>query len=391
MLESETRRLARCHNIADLRALAEKRLPRKIFAYLDGGADDEVSMRANERAFDRYSLVTRTLVDVGEIDISTTVLGRKIDWPVMLAPTGMSRLFHHDGECAVARAAARSGTLYTLSTVSTVSIEEVGAAADGPKSFQIYMFRDRGLVTEFIERARGAGYTSLCLTVDVPVAGNRERDLRAGLSGPRTMLDGLAHPPWLWRYLTGEPLMLANVAHKVPGGRDLATLADYVSAQFDPGVTWDDAAWIIEQWDGPFAIKGILSAQDAMRAASIGATAVIVSNHGGRQLDGVAAPIDVVGEIADAVGDQVEIILDSGVRRGTHVLKALAMGARACMIGRPYLYGLGAGGETGVDRALALLRAEIERDMAIMGCRSLGELDSRSIRRQARHDLDPTI
>ncbi len=385
MKDSGTKRLARCHNIADLRAEAKRRLPNAIFDYLDGGADDEVSLASNTAAFDRYSLVPRVLLGVGQTDTSVTVLGQRLEWPLILGPTGMSRLFHHDGERAVARAAARTGSLYALSTMSTVSIEDVAAAADGPKMFQIYVLRDAGLMREFIDRARASGYTSLCLTVDVPVPGNRERDLRAGMTlppeiTPRRILDSLSHPSWLLRYLTSEPFSLANVAHRAPAGADMNTLVKYVTEHFHTTLTWDDAAEIVRQWDGPFAIKGILSAADARRAREVGMTAVIVSNHGGRQLDGTPAPIDLVAEIADAVGDELEVILDGGIRRGTHVIKAMAMGATACMIGRAYLYGLGAGGEAGVDRALALLRSEIERDMVLLGCRGLADIDSSFIR-----------
>lgn len=388
MLNRKKQSLRRCHNISDLRELARGRLPAPMFHYLDGAAEDEMTLRRNTAAFEDFELLPRFLVDVSEIDTATSVLGQSIEWPVVLAPTGMSRLFHHLGELAVARAAARAGTMYSLSTVSTYSIEDVAAVCQGPKLFQIYVFKDRDLSKELIARCRAAEYSALCLTIDVPVAGNRERDLRTGMIIPpkltwMSMLDVALHVRWSYRYLTSPPFVLANVADRVPhAGNDVTTLIEYIGSQFDRTVTWDDAAWMIEQWGGPFAIKGVLSVHDAKRAVEAGATAVIVSNHGGRQLDGAPAPIDLIGEIVQAVGDRVEVICDGGVRRGTHVLKALAMGARACMVGRAYLYGLGAAGEEGVDKSLTILRSELERDMALLGCRSVAELDERFVRKR---------
>ncbi len=387
MFKLRRNRLERAHNIADLRRLARKRLPAPMFHYIDGAAGDEWTLRQNTRAFDQYELVPRYLVDVQEMDTATTVLGQSIEWPVVCAPTGMSRLFHHEGELAVARAAARSGTLYSLSSLSSVSIEDVAAASDGPKMFQIYVFRDRELNKELIRRSRDAGYAALCLTVDVPVPGNRERDVRTGMTIPpaltlMSLLDIARHPRWAWHQVTGKPVVLANVVHKIAeGSSSVSTLAKYIHSQFDPTVTWQDAAWMIQEWGGPFAIKGLLTVADAKRAVEIGASAVIVSNHGGRQLDGVPAPIEVLPEILDAVGDRTEVLLDGGVRRGGHVLKALALGAKACMIGRPYLYGLGAAGEAGVSRALEILRSEFARDMALLGCRSIEEIGTSCIRR----------
>lgn len=383
--------LGRSHNIADLRRVARLRVPAPMFHYLDGGADDEVSLQRNSRDFDRYELLPRHLVDVSSIETSTTVLGQPVSMPLILAPTGMSRLFHHEGELAVARAAARAGTIYSLSTVATHSIERVAAAAAGPKWFQIYVFKDRGLVTEFIARCREAQYHALCLTVDLPVSGNRERDLRTGMTLPPQFtlagwLDFALHPLWSLRYLAAPPFTLANVAHRVSGAGagDVATLVSYVASQFDRAVSWHDAAAMIEAWGGPFAIKGIMTAADARRAVEIGAHAIIVSNHGGRQLDHVPSPIDVLPEIVAAVAGRAEVILDGGVRRGTDILKALARGARACMTGRCYLYGLGAGGERGVDRALALLKSEMERDMALLGVRRVEEITREYVRDRSR-------
>ncbi|MGR8921658.1 MAG: alpha-hydroxy acid oxidase [Gammaproteobacteria bacterium] len=374
------------HNVNDLRKFARLRVPRPMFHYMDGAADDEVTLAANCSDFDRYELLPRYLVDVSEIDTRTTVMGADIALPVVGAPTGMSRLFNNDGELAVSRAMAAAGTAYSLSTVSTFSIEDVAAACSGPKWFQIYVFRDRTLVTEFVDRCKQAEFAGLILTVDVPVAGNRERDLRTGMVIPpkfslASWLDFCLHPLWSLKYVLSQEFQLANVAHKAPvSERDVFSLVGYLNQQFDPSVDWDAAAWMIEQWDGPFAIKGICCVEDAVRAADIGASAVIVSNHGGRQLDTAPSPVSLIREVREAVGDRVEIICDGGIRRGTDVLKALALGADACMIGRAYLFGLGAAGEAGVARALELLHAEIRRDMALLGCTSIDQINGDYIR-----------
>jgi L-lactate dehydrogenase (cytochrome) len=378
-----SKRLHRCHNIAHLRALASKRLPSPMFHYIDGAAGEEWTMNRNTRAFDAYELVPRFLVDVSEIDLSTEVYGQKIEWPVICAPTAMNRLFQHEGESAVARAAQEFGTIYSLSSISTESIEEIAAASNGPKVFQIYVFKDRSLNREFLARCREAGYIGLALTVDVPLAGNRERDLWTGMTIPprltlMSLLDIARHPRWVWHHLTKAPIELANVRERTKGS--VTTLVQYFNDQLDRSVTWDDAAWMIREWNGPFAIKGIMSAADAQRAVEIGASAVIISNHGGRQLDTAPAPIEMLKEIVDAVAGRAEIILEGGVRRGVHVLKALALGATVCSIGRPYLFGLGAGGEQGVKRALAILRKDVERDMALIGAKNVRELNPGFVR-----------
>ena len=379
-----SRALDRCYNIARLRERASRRLPAPMFHYIDGAAGDEWTMRQNTDAFDRYELVPRFLVDVSEVDLTTKVFGREISMPFFCSPTAMGRLFHHHGETGVARAANRAGTMYSLSSISTASIEEVAEATDGPKLFQVYVFKDRGLNREFIQRCKESGYDALALTVDVPIAGNRERDLVTGMTIPpqltlASLFNFAMHPRWVWNYFTNPPLELSNVKDRVKG--DVTTLVSFFNDELDRTVSWDDAAWMIEEWGGPFAIKGILSAEDALRAADVGASAVMVSNHGGRQLDSSPVPIEVLPEIVDAVGDRMEVILEGGIRRGVHVLKALALGATACSAGRPYLYGLGAGGEAGVDRALDILRTDIERDIRILGCRNIGEVDSNRIRR----------
>lgn len=378
--------IERCFNLDDFRRLARRRLPAPLFHFMDGGAGDETTLNGNSAMFDACQLVPSVLTDISDLDISTTVLGEPIDWPVILAPTGINRLFHHEGERAVARAAAKAGTMYCLSTMSNVSIEEIGALTDSPKCFQVYIHRDRGLTREFVQRSKAAGYSSLCLTVDTLVAGNRERDLKTGMvMPPKLTLKSLAsfalHWRWAFNYLTSEKFELANlVNNQRAGGEQLISVIDYVNSQFDPSITWTDVEDLIAQWNGPFAIKGIMSPADAIRAVDVGATAIFVSNHGGRQLDGAPSALECLTDIVDAVGDRAEVILDGGIRRGSHVLKALALGAKACSIGRGYLYPLAAGGEPGLTRALGRLRAEIERDMTLMGCDRLSKLDRTKLR-----------
>ncbi len=378
-------RLAKALNIEDLRKLARSKLPPALFGYIDGGADDELLVRGNSSAFDRVRLLPEYLVDVSDIDLGTEVLGRKISMPLLLAPTGMSRLFHHDGETAAAKAAAEAGTYYSLSTVGATTIEDVAAASDGPKCFQIYVMKDRGLTREFIQRCKDSGFDSLALTVDIPVAGNREREQRSGFSMPPKLtpasLAGFAmRPRWVYRALTHERPILANVAHKIADGSSQSTsLMAYIAKQFDPSVSWKDMEFMLQEWGKPFAIKGILSPLDARKAVDIGVSAIFVSNHGGRQLDGTLSAFEALGPIVDEVGGECEIICDGGIRRGTHVLKALARGATACSMGRPYLYGLAAGGQAGVARALEILRSEIARDMGLLGVRSVREISSKHI------------
>ncbi|PWE18504.1 alpha-hydroxy-acid oxidizing enzyme [Marinicauda salina] len=376
-------------NLADFRPLARKRLPAPMFHYIAGGADDEWSLANNTDAFARYELVPRHLNDISEIDLSTRVLGADLAMPLILSPTGMNRLFHHGKELAVARAAEAAGVMYSLSTVGTASIEDVASVSAGPKMFQIYMFKDRGLTREFVERCKQAGYNALCLTVDTTLAGNRERELRTGLTMPpkltaASLASFLVHPHWLGNFLRDPDFTLANVAHRVDALEGGAmSLVGYVNSQFDRSLTWDDAAELVELWDGPFVIKGLQHADDARRAAEIGASAVMISNHGGRQLDSAPAPVECVADMREAVGDRLELIVDGGVRRGTHALKALALGADAVSFGRPYLYALAAGGEDGVTRMLHLFRQEIERSIALAGCASVEQAkrDGLAVRR----------
>jgi len=379
--------LSSCHNISDLRRMARARLPAPMFHYIDGGADDEWSLKRNTAAFDEYQLWPNYLRDISAVDLTTTVLGQRLAWPVFLAPTGMSRLFHIGAEPAVARAAQKFGTLYTLSTMGTTTIEDIAALGAGPWMFQIYILKDRALTEEFVERCKAAKFQALCLTVDTALAGNRERDRRTGMILPprfglKSFLSFASHPRWALQLLRNSDFQLANVVHRV-GKLGTVSLIDYVNGQFDRTVTWDDVAWLIERWKGPFVLKGLQSPADAKRAVEVGATAVMISNHGGRQLDGAPAPVDCVRPIRDAVGDRLQLIVDGGVRRGTHVLKALALGADACSIGRAYLYGLAAGGQEGVERALGLLRSEVERSLALLGCKSIDELEPGHVERLA--------
>jgi L-lactate dehydrogenase (cytochrome) len=380
-LDPVARRLARAASVADLRAIAQRRLPRGVFDYIDGGAEDERTMAANMAVFAGVTFRPRVLRDVGDVDPSTTLLRRPLPLPLVLAPTGFTRIADPDGELAVARAAARAGLPYTLSTLGTRSIEEVAEASGGPKWFQVYVWRDRGLVKEMIDRAATAGYDALVLTVDTAVLGRRERDVRRGFSLPPkvglgTLVDGAVHPGWTWRFLRSEPIRFANVRDDmgVGDGSTAVTLSEYVNTQFDPSLSWRDVEWMRSVWDGPLVVKGIQTVDDARRAAEAGVEAIALSNHGGRQLDSAPATLDLVAPVADAVGDRLEVICDGGVRRGSDIVKAVALGARACMAGRAYLYGLGAAGERGVDHVLGLLDADVRRTMALIGASTVDEL-----------------
>jgi len=383
-------KLDKCHNQDDLRRAARKRLPSPIFNYLDGGADDEWTLRRNTSAFDDYELLPRYLANVENINLKTRVLGQELDLPIFLAPTGMSRLFHHDKEFAVAKAAEKFGTLYSLSTLATSSIEETGQAISSPKMFQIYIMKDRGLTVEFMRRCKESAFQVMCLTVDTPLAGNRERDLVSGFTMPpkfslKSLWSFATHPYWAMHLALNPDFELKNVADRA-GALDKSVaigLICYVNDQLDRTVTWEDAAWLAKQSDGPFVIKGIQTPSDARRAAEAGATAIMISNHGGRQLEATPAPVDCIAPIRDAVGDSLELIVDGGVRRGTHIIKALALGANACSTGRGYLYGLAAGGQKGVERALEIYRSELERDMALLGCTRISGIGAKHVRRRS--------
>lgn len=385
--DPRTRRLARAANVRDLRRLAHQRLPRGVFDYIDGAAEDEVTLGWNSRAYRELGFWPNVLQDVGTVDTSTTLLGRRLAFPLVLAPTGFTRIADPEGELAVARAAARAGVPYTLSTLATRTIEEVAAASgDGDLWFQVYVWRDRGLVADLLRRAADAGCRTIVITVDTAVLGRRERDVRRGLSLPPqvgldTLLDGLLHPSWTWSFLRSEPIRFANVLGAPVGdGTTPVSLSDYIGSQFDPSLSWEDLEWFRERWDGHIVVKGIQSVGDARTAAGLGVDGIALSNHGGRQLDGAPAPIQLVAPVADEVGGAVDIICDGGVRRGSDIVKALSLGATACMAGRAYLYGLGAAGEAGVDHVLEHLRAGVERTMALCGRSTVAALDRDLIR-----------
>ena len=373
-------RIGKCNNLMDFRAIAKRRLPSPVFHYLDGGADDEVTLARNTQAFDDYELLPSQLSDVSTVDLQTTLFGKTVDWPVMISPTGASKLFHGDGEPAVARAAARYGMVYSLSTLGTTSIEDAASATDGPKLYQLYIFKDRGLTEEWIARSKASGYTALALTVDVPVAGNRERDFVYGFGAPprsriKQLLSFARHPGWLARVLLRKDLDMLNITTSEAAARAVAAgIRRFIDDELERSLTWKDVEWLAERWGGPLAIKGVQTVDDCRKAADSGATAVMISNHGGRQLDSAPAPVDCIAAVADALHDRLEIICDGGIRRGNHVVKALALGAKACSIGRGYVYALVAGGQPGVERALSLLRAEVERTMALLGCNSINKL-----------------
>ena len=374
------RRLRNCNNVEDMRLLAKQRLPGPIFHYIDGAADDEITYRRNSTAFDDCDLVPNVLAGVDDVDMSVTVMGQKLDMPIFCSPTALQRLFHHEGERAVAIAAAKYGTLFGVSSLSTVSLAEIGALTLSPKLFQFYFHKDRGLNDAMVDRAKAANFDALALTVDTITGGNRERDLHTGFTSPpkfslKSLLSFVAHPGWAFNYFTHESFELAELAGHVQEGSNVAvSVGDYFSTMLDQTMNWTDAEKLRAKWGGPFCLKGIMSVTDARRAVDIGATAIMVSNHGGRQLDGSRSPFDQVAEIADAVGGEIEIILDGGIRRGTHVLKALAAGATACSGGRMYLYALAAAGQAGVERALSNMRDEIERDMKLLGVSKISQL-----------------
>ena len=389
--DPDLRRIQSAANIHDLRDIARRRLPQGVFDYVDGGAEDEVTYRRNSSDYHNWEFVPSVLRDVGQIETSTTLLGKPLPLPLILAPTGFTRIVDPEGELAVARSAARRQIPYALSTLGTRSIEEVadaGAGAGGRNWFQVYVWKDRGLVRDMIERAAETGYEAICITVDLAVHGRRERDVRNGMTlppklGMDMLLGGVMRPGWTWRFLNSDPITFANVVGRADqDGSSAVALADLISGQFDPGLSWSDIDWFRSMWSGPIIIKGIQSVADAVRAADHGVEAIAVSNHGGRQLEGAPTPIELIDPIAQEVGDRLEIICDGGARRGGDILKALALGARAVMIGRPYLYGLGAAGEKGVDWVLDFMDYTMRSTMALAGVRSIDEVDSGLIRRR---------
>jgi L-lactate dehydrogenase (cytochrome) len=378
-------RLSDCHNFQDFRRLAQRRLPGPIFNYIDGAADDEVTYRQNTASFDSCDLVPNVLRGVGEVDLSVTVMGQKLALPVYCSPTALQRLFHHDGERAVAAAAARFGTMFGVSSLGTVSLEDLRRAHANPQCYQFYFHKDRGLNRAMFERAKSAGVNVMMLTVDSITGGNRERDKRTGFSIPFRLtaagvLQFAIKPRWAINYALHERFRLPQLEGHVDMGRGTMSIQRYFTEMLDPAMTWDDVAEMVRFWGGKFCLKGIMSVEDARRAVDIGCSGIILSNHGGRQLDGSRAAFDQLAEIVDAVGDRIDVMMDGGVQRGTHVLKALSLGAKAVGIGRYYLFPLAAAGQAGVERALTLLRAELERDMKLMGCTSIADLSRANLR-----------
>jgi isopentenyl diphosphate isomerase/L-lactate dehydrogenase-like FMN-dependent dehydrogenase len=373
---------SRVVNIGDLRRIAQQRLPKPVFDYLDGGADAESTLAENCRAFTDILFRPRSAVAMGHCDLKTRVLGQEISLPLILAPVGYSRLMHPEGEVAAARAAGEAGTGYILSTISGHKLEDVKASSKGPVFYQLYLIGGRGAAEGALDRAKRAGFAGLVITVDTPVAGLRERDPRNGmkeLMGSSVFAklpflpEILAHPGWLFDFLRdGGVPKLQNVV--VPG-KGAMEMGDVTAALAESTVTWADLKWIREVWTGPIIVKGLLTGDDARRAMDVGAAAVVVSNHGGRQLDTVFPTIRALPEVVAAVNGKIEVLMDGGVRRGSDVVKALCLGARAVLIGRAYAFGLGAAGHAGVTRALEILRADIERTIRLLGCPSMAELD----------------
>ncbi len=381
-LDPVARRLAGAASVEDLRRVAKRRLPGGVFDYIDGGAEDELALSRNSEAYQEIRFNPRVLRDVSKIDTGTTLLGKPIPLPLVLAPTGFTRIADPQGELAVARAADKVGVPYALSTMGTRSIEEVAEVCAGPKWFQVYTWRDRGLVRSLLERAAAANYEAILLTVDTAVLGRRERDVRRGYTlppkvGPGTIVDGMLHPGWTMDFLRNDPINFASVATDNPAGdgSSAVTLSEYINSQFDPALSWSEIEWLRSVWDGPIVIKGVQTVADAELAVEHGVDAIALSNHGGRQLDGAPAIIDLVEPVAQAVGGRAEIIADGGVRRGSDIVKAVALGATAVMAGRAYLYALGAAGEAGVDHVLRFLFEGMERTMALTGAQQVSDID----------------
>jgi L-lactate dehydrogenase (cytochrome) len=377
--------LRNCHNFHDFRRLARRRLPGPIFDYIDGAADDEATHHRNTKSFESCDLVPSVLRGVENIDLSVTVMGQKLALPVYCSPTALQRLFHYRGERAVAAAAAKYGTMFGVSSLGTVSVEELRKAHPTPQVYQFYFHKDRGLNRAMLQRAKDAGVNIMMLTVDSITGGNRERDLRTGFSIPlKLTLAGMwqfaIKPMWGINYFTHERFRLPQLDEHVDMSGGALSIGRYFTEMLDPSMKWDDVAQMVRQWDGQFCLKGIMSRADAMRAAEIGCTGIVVSNHGGRQLDGSRASFDQLAEIVDAVGDRIDVLMDGGVQRGTHVLKALSVGAKAVGVGRYYLYPLAAAGQAGVERALSLMQTELERDMRLLGCKAVSQLSRDNLR-----------
>ncbi|HEX6471519.1 MAG TPA: alpha-hydroxy acid oxidase [Streptosporangiaceae bacterium] len=365
--------------VDDLRELARRRVPRAFFEYGDHGSYDQATMRANRGDLAAIRLRQRVGVDVSRRDLSTTILGEPVALPLALGPVGITGMQYGDGEILACRAAQAAGIPYCLSTMSVCSIEDVAAAVDRPFWFQLYVMRDRGFVRDLVERAKAAGCGALMLTLDLNMLGQRHSDIKNGLTVPlritmANVLDIATKPAWAWRVLRGRRRTFGNIAGHLPGVERLTTMSDWASKQFDPSLSWKDVEWVRELWPGKIILKGILDVEDAKIAARTGASAIVVSNHGGRQLDGAPSSISALPGIAAAVGGDVEVLIDGGIRSGQDVLRALAFGARACLLGRAYIYGLGAGGQEGVARAIEIIRAELDVSMALTGTTSIDRI-----------------
>ena len=378
-------KIDKCHNIKDFRELAKMKLPSPIFHYIDGAADDEITYIRNTKAFDDCYLVPKVLRSVENINLETKILGKKISLPFFLSPTALQRLFHHQGELAVAKAAEKFNTFFGISSLSTVSIDAI-KNINAPKIFQLYFHKDRGLTNSMIDKCKSYNIDALALTVDTITGGNRERDLKTGFTSPpkitfRSFLSFLFHPKWTLNFLLRKKFDLPFLSEFVKEGTDIRiSVSDYFSNMLDQNMNWDDAKEVKKRWNGIFCLKGIMSKEDAIKAVDIGADAIMISNHGGRQLDGSRSPFDQLDEIVDAVGGKIDIICDGGIKRGTHILKAISKGANACSGGRLYLYALASGGEEGVTKSIDNLRCELIRNMKLMGLTKISQLSKENLR-----------
>tara|TARA_Y100001970_G_scaffold123705_1_gene153379 strand:+ start:1440 stop:2585 length:1146 start_codon:yes stop_codon:yes gene_type:complete len=378
-------RLKDCHGFSDFRELARRRLPSPIFDYIDGAADDETTYERNTKSFEKCDLVPSVLRGTENINMSVNIMGQKLEMPIYCSPTAIQRVFHHEGENAVAAAADKFGTLFGISSLGTASLSEIRERYDGPQCYQFYFHKDRELNQSMLESAKKANVDIMMLTVDTITGGNRERDLRTGFSIPfQLTLGGIFQfaikPMWAINYLTHKKFSLPQLDDYVDMSDGPISIGRYFTEMLDPCMNWDDVATMVDYWDGEFCLKGIMSVEDAKKAVEIGCTGIVISNHGGRQLDGSRSSFDQLSEIVDAVGDDIDVIMDSGIQRGSHVLKALSLGAKAVGGGRFYLYALAAAGQLGVERALDLMRQEIERDMRLMGVSSISELSRANLR-----------
>jgi L-lactate dehydrogenase (cytochrome) len=377
-------RIKNCYNTNDFRKLAKQKLPSPIFHYIDGGSDDEITLKRNSQSYESCDLIPNVLRGIESIDLSTTVMGQSLDMPLFCSPTSAQRLFHYEGEKAVAQAAEKFGTMFSVSSLGTIDLDEVESIKT-PKMFQVYYHKDKGLTESMLEKCHAANFDVLALTVDTVALGNRERDLRTGFTMPlklslASILSFMTHPSWAINYLTHSKFELPILKNNIEEANFAIALSDYFSKMIDLTINWKDAEELRKKWGKEFCIKGIMSVEDAKKAVNIGATGIIVSNHGGRQLDGSRSPFDQLSEIVDAVGDKIDIICEGGISRGTHVLKALSLGAKACSGARMYLYALAAGGQKGVEKALGNLQSEMVRDMTLMGCKTIKDLSRENIR-----------